>query len=148
MEQMSVLLDLARRAERAAKAAGRDRLTIIFDKRSGGERSVTLTWSKRPVEQLRRDAALLKETLSTGKVYEVDALRRRFRDIAPERRVHAAAALGAYAGEALRHTGEGKAVSLAKIGLDPQPGENFEADLGAAIDRLLVVRSLRKAGFA
>ena len=150
MEQMSVLLDLARRAERAAKQSGRDALTIIFDKRSGGERSVTLKWRDKPnpVERLRKDYKRLQESLSTGKVYELAALLRRFQKLPDKWHTQVSDALAAYAASALEDSGDGQSARLDDLGLSALPGENFQDDLAAAIDRLLVVRSLREAGFA
>jgi len=157
MEAMSVLLDLARQAERAAKNAGRNAVAIIVDKRSGGQRRVALSWNPdpstglEPLERLDQDAKLLDSSLSTGKVHELDALLRRFPD--PERDQvppDAAAALAAYAADLLAHTGEGPSASLADLGVVFGPAVTYAAlrsALAAAIDRILVVRALREAGW-
>ena len=145
MEQMSELLALARRAERLAKdQAGRDALAIIFDKRSGGERTLHLKWSSDPVARLRTDAARLEDSLSSGKVYELGALLRRFGNV-PEAQV--GRALAVYAAGVLEHAGDGKSATLGDLGLCDPPDGGFPAALQAAINRLLVVRSLREAGF-
>lgn len=157
MEAMSVLLDLGRQAERAAKDADRNALAVIVDKRSGGQRRLALNWNTKPLARLKADAALLAGPLSTGKLHELEALLRRFPD--PARTAvppDAAAALAAYAREALAHSGDGSATATLKDLLDvpdatsagPAPDyATFRKDLAAAIDRVLVVRTLHEAGF-
>ncbi|MGH7098282.1 MAG: type III-B CRISPR-associated protein Cas10/Cmr2 [Stellaceae bacterium] len=148
-EAMSVLLALARRAERAAKDAGGDALAVIVDKRSGGERQLALSWKDDPLARLRHDAGLLKEKLSTGKAHELETLMRRFPDprctaVGPE----AAQALVGYAEDILAHTGESEATSLSDLGVEPQADYvALRRALATAIDRILIVRSLREAGF-
>jgi CRISPR-associated protein Cmr2 len=154
IEPMSILLGLAREAEWAAKNAGRDALAIIVDKRSGGQRQFAWSWGHDPLARLRRDAELLDTSLATGKVHELEALLRRFPDAdAAKARPESAQALAVYANDILSHTGEGKGASLADLVSDL--GEDFGRDypnlrraLAAAIDRILVVRSLREWGFA
>jgi CRISPR-associated protein Cmr2 len=150
IEPMSVLLQLARGAERAAKDADRDALAIIVDKRSGGQRRLAMQWRSDPVGRLSKDARLLDEKLSTGKVYEPEALLRRFPDAeAAKARPEAAQALAAYANDIFSHTGEGKGASLKDLGVDAsQDYAKLRDALAAAIDRILVVRSLREWGFA
>lgn len=148
---MSVLLDLARRAEREAKAAGRNALAIIFDKRSGGQRTLSLKWDSTPVERLRQDSCLLHDGLSSGKVYELEALLRRFRNSGDDKLPAdtpsaTTAAIAAYAAGVLAHSREGRKVSLCAIGIAEQ-SPVFLGELEDAVNRLLVVRSLREAGF-
>jgi CRISPR-associated protein Cmr2 len=150
LEPMSLLLDLARRAERMAKDAGRAALAIIVSKRSGGERRLALPWARDPLQRLRKDAALLdKKALSTGKVHELEALLRRFPDpaqVAAE--PQAVRALAGYAADILAHADEGAAASLSDLGVERQSDyARLRASLAAAIDRVLVVRALREAGF-
>jgi CRISPR-associated protein Cmr2 len=143
IEPMSILLGLARQAERAAKDdAQRNALAIIVDKRSGGQRRLalkweTLKWERDPLGRLHRDAELLEGPLSTGKVHELEALLRRFP--AAEQAVaepKAAQALAAYAGDILAHTGESKKASLCDLGVQPkQDYASLTHALGAAIDR-------------
>jgi CRISPR-associated protein Cmr2 len=155
MEPMSLLLDLARRAERAAKEAGRNALAIIVDKRSGGERRVVMPWSDDPITRFAGDARLLANGLSVGKVHELETLVRRFPDPARDATdAETASALASYAEGALRHTGQGAPqrdppVRLADIGV-PRTKDYRELRnrMVRAIDRLLVVRSLREWGFA
>jgi CRISPR-associated protein Cmr2 len=149
IEPMSILLDLARHAERTAKDAGRDALAIIVDKRSGGERRLALRWTDEPLPRLHADVRLLDGPLSTGKVHELEALLRRFPDHERiKERPEAARALAAYAEDILAHTGEAQGTSFAEIGV--VRGSEFgalHAAIGNAIDRILVVRSLRDWGF-
>ncbi|HEX5327822.1 MAG TPA: type III-B CRISPR-associated protein Cas10/Cmr2 [Acetobacteraceae bacterium] len=154
LESMSVLLAVGRQAERAAKDAGRNALAVIIDKRSGGRRQFGLCWITQPVERLRHDAELLATSLSTGKVHELEALLRRFPD---PHKYHVpdpasvGAALVAYAADILAHTGDGTATtSLCQLGIHaPQPDyTSFRKTLQDTINRLLVVREMRAAGFA
>jgi CRISPR-associated protein Cmr2 len=177
LEAMSGLLGLARQAERAAKDAGRNALAIIVAKRSGGERRLVLPWpppsvermredtavaesacftgkvhaSLAPLERMRQDAELLKGALSTGKVHALEDLLRRFPD--PQRPVvpPQAAALAAYATDILAHVGDAPAASLHDLGVAVGPDADYavlRSALAAAIDRILVVRSLRESGFS
>lgn len=103
---------------------------------------------------MRKDARLLDGGLSIGKMHELEALLRRF----PEpRRVTdkgtAATALMAYAKDALAHSGErenqDKRVTLDELGVKSTGDyEELRDALRAAIDRILVVRSLCEWGFA
>jgi CRISPR-associated protein Cmr2 len=151
IEPMSLLLDLARAAERAAKDFGRNALAIIVDKRSGGRRQFAMSWKCEPVKRLRQDAQLLDEKLSTGKVHELEALLRRFPEdeqLVEVDKAAAARALAGYAEAVLAHSGEGAKACLADIGLGPSPDfAKLRTALRKAIERVLVVRSLREWGF-
>ncbi|ATB51340.1 type III-B CRISPR-associated protein Cas10/Cmr2 [Corallococcus macrosporus] len=81
LESLGALLDLGRRAEAAAKKAGRDALAILVAKHAGRERLWTAPWRMHPVERLSRDITLLTREpwpLPLGKVHEVADLERRF----------------------------------------------------------------------
>ncbi|NVJ09026.1 type III-B CRISPR-associated protein Cas10/Cmr2 [Myxococcus sp. AM001] len=81
LESLGELLTLGRRAELAAKQAGRDALAILVAKHAGRERLWTAPWGSNPVGQLETDVALLTrdaQPLPLGKVHEVEALARRF----------------------------------------------------------------------
>jgi CRISPR-associated protein Cmr2 len=150
LEPMSILLDLARQAEREAKKAGRNALAIIVDKRSGGQRRVAASWKRDPVTRLRLDAKLLQGSLSTRKVHELEALLRRFPGPCQvAARPEAARAIAVYATDILAHSQEGSKASLADIGVEPTGDYALlRQDFAAAIDRILVARSLREWGFA
>lgn len=70
MEAMGQLLELGRDAEKLAKRE-RNSLAIIVDKRSGGRRSWTSTWTDDLVANLRRDAMQQRAGLSTRKIHEI-----------------------------------------------------------------------------
>lgn len=152
MEAMESLLSLGRDAERAAKSAGRNALAVICDKRGGGRRQFAHSWTTDPVRRLRDDATLLADRLSTGKAHELEALLNRFP--APASADPAAESLAvafvAYANDALAHTGEQAAVvTLDDLGITGV-GMDYTALHGAVrtmIDRILVVRTMREAGF-
>ena len=155
---MGFLLELGRGAEREAKDSGRNALAILFDKRSGGRRKWTGAWHKNPVDRLRTDARLLGSKLSSGKVYEVGALVRRFpapADLsAPDSEgALVAEALVAYAKQILAHSDRDATKEMAASGLFPDltPGslhyrETHER-LDSGLERLLLARELRNNGF-
>lgn len=145
IEPMSILLGLARQAERSAKqGTERNRLAIIVDKRSGGQRRVVMSWKEDPVLRLRKDAQLLGAGLSAGKVYELDALLRRFpEDDETTKEARAARMLADYAEGVLAHVGGKTTITLRNIGVLLKSDYTAQrAALGAAIDRLLVVRAI------
>ena len=162
LEAMSWLLDLGRQAERVAKQAGRNHLAILFDKRSGGQRRLVMPWDDTdpPSQRLSADAALLSGPLSIGKLHELEALLRRFPQpgqFQDGEQPKAARALAAYAAGLLAHTESGaRPVSLQEIGLaaeafgpDGEPSlTQLREAIAAAIDRLLVVHTLRGVGFS
>lgn len=77
LESLGELLDLGRRAERAAKDAGRNALAILVAKHAGRERVWTASWDSRPLERLGADMRLLRSgELPLGKVHEVEDLAR------------------------------------------------------------------------
>jgi len=76
MEGMGDLLELGRKAERLAKTV-RNALALIQDKRSGGERQWKAGWGVDPANRLGEDAKLVDEKLSTKKIHEIEAVRRR-----------------------------------------------------------------------
>jgi hypothetical protein len=61
----------------------------------------------------------------------------------------AAAALADYAADILAHADEGAAAALSDPGVEPESDHARQrCALAAAIDRVLVVRPLREAGFS
>jgi CRISPR-associated protein Cmr2 len=147
MEVMGDLLDLGRRAERAAKDAGRNALAVLMDKRSGGLRTWAASWDQDPVSRLEMDIALLDGPLATGKVYEIGALLRRL----PAGLDGATASmLGAYAKGILVQSRGGKsALPLDKLDLfDPAAADHKSAHrrMAASVDRFLIAKALREAG--
>jgi CRISPR-associated protein Cmr2 len=152
MEAMGSLLALGRTAERTAKNAGRNALAVIAEKRSGGQRQFARSWTSDPISRLKEDERLLDGRLSTGKLHELEALLRRFPatgDPAGES-AFLAAAFFSYANELLRHTDtEREAVSLKDLGIEGH-ADDYRSLCDAvrtAIDRVLIVRTMREAGF-
>ncbi len=73
MESMGHLLALGRQAEREAKRS-RNALAVVVDKRSGGTRSWSASWSEDPVGLLHNGISLLESRLSSRKVYEIASM--------------------------------------------------------------------------
>ncbi len=79
LESLGGLLDLGRRAEQAAKDAGRNALAILVAKHAGRERLWAADWDTGPLKRLEADMRLLSSgALPLGKVHEVEELARRF----------------------------------------------------------------------
>lgn len=70
MESMGDLLALGRQAEGEAKR-DRNALAVVVDKRSGGTRSWRAPWSDDPARLLTAAVDLLRDRLSSRKVYEI-----------------------------------------------------------------------------
>jgi CRISPR-associated protein Cmr2 len=103
MESMGDLLDLGRRAEKAAKGGhlkaqnkdgeckDRNALAIILDKRSGGTRTWRQQWPQEPIARLDKDRMLLSgedkvlagKRLSSRKVYQIADIVRRLPEPRP-----------------------------------------------------------------
>ncbi|WP_426755892.1 type III-B CRISPR-associated protein Cas10/Cmr2 [Myxococcus sp. Y35] len=155
LESLGELLDLGRRAETAAKKAGRNALAILVAKHSGRERLWTAPWDADPVGQLEKDLALLTQDplpLPLGKVHEVAALARRFPEgsaSAPE----LASLLRDEAGRILARAEAGRALeplTPADVGLELPTGDAGHASPQEALERwasrLLVADTFDRAG--
>ncbi|MFP2925018.1 type III-B CRISPR-associated protein Cas10/Cmr2 [Pyxidicoccus sp. 3LG] len=155
LESLGQLLDLGRRAERAAKEAGRNALAVLVAKHSSRERLWTAGWSTRPLERLEADMKLLAAgELPLGKVHEVEDLARRFARGAQDadapheearvltlelKRILARAEAGSPPG-----TLSPEAVGLEELGL---PGRGaVRPSLEAWASRVLVAEALERAG--
>lgn len=79
MESMGDLLALGRQAEREAKR-DRNALAVLVDKRSGGTRSWRASWSDDPVRSIHEATMLVRDGLSSRKLYEVAGILRRLPD--------------------------------------------------------------------
>jgi CRISPR-associated protein Cmr2 len=146
-EQMGVLLGLAREAEHTAKEAGRNRLAVIVDKRSGGRREFVLPWGPDLAKRFADDRSLLDD-LSSSKIYALQTLLRHFPAAA---RVDsppvAAKALRGYATDLLQHGAEpGRtAVTLGWLGIpDNVDYRTLRCAMQRAIDRLLIARGMHQ----
>ena len=157
VEAMGLLLDRGREAERKAKEAGRNALSIVFDKRSGGRREWSRQWcdAAPPLGRLRTDAGLLDSDLSSGKVYQAAALLRRFPTPSdPQTSPTMAEALVAYAKQVFAQSGDGCMTdeAIMKLGLFPDaaPPWCYRAThrrLDSGLQRLLLARDLAHNGF-
>jgi CRISPR-associated protein Cmr2 len=159
IEPMSSLLALAHDAEVLAKGTNRNALGVIVDKRSGGRRAFRLGWAPAtgkaddaPLQRLQRDSEFLEaRRLSTGKLYALETLRRRLsggKDIAA--RPLAAAALRAYAEDALAHVGDSTPNPIALVDMIGAPPDEFDRlvdALATATDRIIAVRTMRQEGW-
>lgn len=148
MEQMDVQLTLARDAERKAKDAGKNALSVIVDKRSGGRREFVMRWTDDPQQRLNEDLKLFEHGLSGSKIYALEKLLRRFpKPDQVDPPADNAKALYHYANDLLRHGTESEsAVSLTDLGI---PSIDIEYPLlrdmmQRTIDRLLIARGLRE----
>ena len=146
MEGMGDLLELGRKAERLAKTE-RNALAVILDKRSGGQRQWKASWGVDPAERLREDAKLVDEKLSTKKIHEIEAVRRRL----PEPggiEGDGAAWQRVLEGEVRRALARNEPASLTieDVGLD-LPGSYGEAHeaVGRWVDRLSIARAIAEA---
>jgi len=146
MEGMGDLLELGRKAERLAKTE-RNALAVILDKRSGGQRQWKASWGVDPAERLREDAKLVDEKLSTKKIHEIEAVRRRL----PEPggiEGDGAAWQRVLEGEVRRALARNEPASLKieDVGLD-LPGSYGEAHeaVGRWVDRLSIARAIAEA---
>lgn len=151
LESLGELLTLGRRAEKAAKQAGRDALAILVAKHAGRERLWSAPWASNPVGQLETDVALLTrdaQPLPLGKVHEVDALARRFPAVG-------AAAPGLMellrdeAGRILARAEVGRAstpLTPAAVGLELSSSTAPRESLERWASRLLVADTFARAG--
>ncbi|MCY0999888.1 type III-B CRISPR-associated protein Cas10/Cmr2 [Myxococcus sp. MISCRS1] len=166
MESLGQLLALGRRAEKAAKDAGRDALAVLVAKHAGRERLWTASWTPKgaavePLTRLSQDMALLGgDRLPLGKVHEVETMVRRFPAetsseeqaavlVAEVSRILARAEGRARDSEDRER--EDKALSLTDVGLaalaeePPECVETVHAELLAWVDRMLVAGTLERS---
>lgn len=145
MESMGDLLMLGRQAEREAKR-DRNALAILVDKRSGGTRSWRASWSDEPVQALNAAIVLLRDRLSSRKVYEIASILARL--VAP----HEAADDGwarVLALEVKRALSRNESGSLRPndvgLALDTNAGyAKLHEQVGAWVARLLIARTFEK----
>ncbi|MCP3062642.1 type III-B CRISPR-associated protein Cas10/Cmr2 [Myxococcus sp. K38C18041901] len=166
MESLGQLLSLGRRAEKAAKDAGRDALAVLVAKHAGRERLWTASWTPKgaaaePLTRLSQDMALLGgDRLPLGKVHEVETMVRRFPAetaseeqagvlVAEVSRILARAEGRARGSEARER--KDKALSLTDVGLaalaeePPECVEKVHAELLSWVDRMLVAGTLERS---
>ncbi|MBZ4423277.1 type III-B CRISPR-associated protein Cas10/Cmr2 [Myxococcus sp. RHSTA-1-4] len=154
LESLGQLLDLGRRAEAAAKDAGRNALALLVAKHSSRERLWTASWDSGPLARLEEDMRLLSGgRLPLGKVHEVEALARRFAREAPGGDAALEARVLVYElKRILARVEAGRAprpLSLEEVGLaglDTSPRDEVHRRLEAWASRVLVADTLERAG--
>lgn len=156
MESMGDLLALGREAEGLAKhgrGGGGDRnaLAVIVDKRSGGRRSWRARWDEwdgAPVARLRADAELLREQLSSRKVYEVARTLRRLPEPGQANEPGWVRVLALEVRRSLSRVGAEGGIEPAAVGLTlDQEAEygKLHSEVSAWVERMLIGRMLAMA---
>lgn len=161
MEGMAALLELGRAAERLAKTQ-RNALALILDKRSGGRRQWVCMWQTHqqrspdcisskelgPASRLKKDAALVADTLSTKKIHEIGAILRRLPEPAAVQGAEAEAFRLVLEGEVRRALArnEPKPLSPAAVELSlPEPYAAAHEAVARWVDRMLIARAIAEA---
>jgi CRISPR-associated protein Cmr2 len=146
MESMGELLALGRQAEREAKR-DRNALAVVVDKRSGGTRSWRARWSDDPVRSLHEAIALLKNKLSSRKVYEIASTLARLPESGEGDGGAWARVLALEVRRSLARV-EGGALQAEHAGLALDPGEGYaalHARVQNWVSRLLIARTFAQA---
>jgi hypothetical protein len=146
MESMGDLLALGRQAEREAKR-NRNALAVLVDKRSGGTRSWCASWSDDPVRRIHEATALLRDRLSSRKVYEIASTLARLPEPGQDEGDGWARVLAREVGRSLARV-EGGALRPESAGLVLDEGRRY-AELYARVSdwvaRLLIARTFAQA---
>lgn len=146
MESMSCLLELGRDAEREAKK-NRNTLSITVDKRSGGSTTWSVEWSGQPAATLRQASELMRDELSSRKVYEIARLLKRFPNPADAREPQWPSVLALEVQRSLARV-EGSGLSLEQAGLLLDPGIDYKilhSRVRDWVDRMLIARTFAQA---
>lgn len=152
-ESMGELLELGKKAEKLAKGSDladtlqRNALALVLDKRSGGVRQWRAQWSKHPAATLRNDTLVLKDGLSTRKVYQVAAMLARLpKPVLGEPGEDWALVLRSEVKRLLKRTGD-KALTSGQVGLnlDGATYTEVHAEVSLWIDRVLIARFIAGA---
>ena len=146
MESMGDLLALGRQAEREAKR-DRNALGVLVDKRSGGTRVWRAQWSTGPVRVLTDAAALLRDRISSRKVYEIASILTRLPRPDEATGDGWTRVLALEVKRALsRIEGSGLRPDEVGLALDPNAGyATLHARVGAWVARLLIARTFDRA---
>jgi len=159
MEAMGDLLDLGRDAERLAKGAelrekGLDRnaLAVILDKRSGGRQTWRARWDEwdgDPAGRLGSDADVMRDDLSSRKVYEVGRTLRRLPrpDDAPETGWATTLELDVRRSLSRANAGD-RPLDVEMLGLRLDAGADYadlHARVSAWVDRMVIARTMAAA---
>lgn len=145
MEGMGDLLNLAREAEGEAKKC-RDALAVIVDRRSGDKRTWRCCWNDDPMGKLDAARGLLRDGLSSRKIYEIAAVLNRLPEQVDSSEAPSWKRL--LVGEvtrALARTGE-RSLTPSDVGLTfPQTYADCRQAVEQWVNRLLLARVLAMA---
>ncbi len=146
MESMGDLLMLGRQAEREAKR-DRNALAVLVDKRSGGTRIWRAPWNDDPVRSLSEATALLRDRLSSRKVYEVARLLAQLPKPGEEHEEGWARVLALEVKRALSRTeGGGLRPEDAGLSLDVEAGyASLHERVHAWVERMIIARTFERA---
>lgn len=156
MESMGDLLSLGRDAERLAKrgdgrSASRNALAIVLDKRSGGRRVWRRRWdhpTAHPARQLLDDAKVLRERLSSKKVYDVARTLQRLPSPDHAGEPGWGRVLAMDVRRSLLRSGGDRGVEPADVGLlldVSSPYAALHAEVLGWVERMLIARSFASA---
>ncbi len=146
MESMGDLLALGRQAEREAKR-DRNALAVLVDKRSGGTRAWRAQWNANPVRALNEATALLRDRLSSRKVYEIASILRYLPEPADTSGNGWARVLALEVKRSLSRV-EGAGLRPEEVGLALDPDAQYatlRAHVEAWVARLLIARVFARA---
>jgi CRISPR-associated protein Cmr2 len=153
LNSLADLLALGREAEHEAKRVKeRNRLAIVLEMRAGARSTWSESWTKKPVERLGDDIALLDAgTINHGKLHELEVLRRKA-PVPAKGSPDGEAWARILRSEALRILGRiglgagGAPVDGAKVGLGLDGDyQEVNAGLGRFIERVSVAEVFRRA---
>lgn len=146
MESMGDLLSLGRQAEREAKR-DRDSLAVLVDKRSGGARAWRDSWPNEPATTLAETAAVLRDTVPSRKVYEIDRILARLPQPSAEAGDEWSRVLALEVKRSLSRV-DGTGLRPEQVGLVLNPAAPYvelRAHVEAWVHRLLVARTFDRA---
>jgi CRISPR-associated protein Cmr2 len=146
MESMGDLLALGRQAEREAKRE-RSALAVLVDKRSGGTHTWRAQWNTDPVRALNEAASLLRDRMSSRKVYEIASLLRRLPRPDDAKGDGWARVLALEVKRSLSRV-EGGRLRPEEVGLALEPNADYvtlHAHVEAWVERLLIARVFDRA---
>ncbi len=159
LEDMSTLLELGREAEKIAKGGNlptveqRNAVAVVVDKRAGSKVSWRCRWDStegNPMARMEKDAKLLREDLSTKKVYEIKRTLGGMPapgSVPPAERAEWARVLQAEVRRSLARVNAGSNLEPKDVGLALE-GEDYDSAYAAVdrwVNRMLVARMFAAA---
>ncbi len=147
MESMGDLLALGRQAEREAKR-DRNALAVLVDKRSGGTRTWRAQWNTNPVCALHEATTLLRDRLSSRKLYEIGNILTRLPKPDEANGDDWARVLALEVKRSLSRIGEGAGLRPDEAGLFLDAGMSYavlHAQIAAWVAKLLIAHTFDRA---